>query len=47
MIKGKTKVGWYKLKVIKQISKGAFGSVYLVEDLDSQGKQYALKVTLA
>jgi hypothetical protein len=32
MIKGKTKVGRYKLKILNQISKGAFGSVYLVEE---------------
>jgi hypothetical protein len=32
MIKGRAKVGKYKLRVIRQISKGAFGSVYLVED---------------
>jgi hypothetical protein len=47
MIKGKAKVGRYKLKILKPISKGAFGSVYLVEDLDQKDKIYALKITFA
>lgn len=36
MIKGKTKVGKFKLKIIKQISKGAFGSVYLTSDIENE-----------
>lgn len=47
MIKGKAKVGRYKLNIIKPISKGAFGSVYLVEDLDHKERLYALKITFA
>lgn len=47
MIKGKIRVGGTKVRSIRQISKGAFGSVYLVEDMEKLGQNYALKITLA
>lgn len=47
MLKGKIKVGDYKLWAIKPISKGAFGSVYLVQDIYKEEKIYALKISIA
>ena len=43
----KIEVGKYKLRIIKIISEGAYGFVYLVEDRKNKSKKMALKISIS
>ena len=43
MFKKNIQVNQHKVKVLKEISQGAYGFVYLVEDKNKVGTKYALK----
>lgn len=47
MINKKVTVGNKVLKIIKEVSQGSYGKVYLVENTKDNKEKFALKVTIA